>query len=145
MVFMLPKEFMAPVDSDTSEEEEGLAQLTLDPTPAIFEKLEDEKRQHLKDLFLKGFVDGKPVTKLLVDGGAAVNLMPYTMLHKLGKGDDDLTKIDMMLIDFQGNISPAQGAICIDLTIGWGASSETIEQAIIGWKKWLMADFPIRM
>ena len=43
MVFMLPKEFMAPIDLDTSDEEEGLAQLTLDPTPAIFEKPEDEK------------------------------------------------------------------------------------------------------
>jgi len=39
---------------------------------------------------MKGFVDGKPMTKMLVDGGAVVNLMHYTMFHKLGKGPGDL-------------------------------------------------------
>jgi hypothetical protein len=89
-VIFLPKEFMAPVDSDVSDEELGMAELTLEPRQAIFEKPEDEKRQHLKALFLKGFVNGKPVTKMLVDGGDAVNLMPYTMLRKIGKFDEDL-------------------------------------------------------
>jgi hypothetical protein len=31
MVVFLPKEFMAPVDSDVSDEELGMAQLTLEP------------------------------------------------------------------------------------------------------------------
>jgi hypothetical protein len=55
---------------------------------------------------------------MLVDGGAAVNLMSYAMLRKIGKSDEDLTQTDMMLVDFEGNISPAQGAICMELTIG---------------------------
>jgi hypothetical protein len=38
MVVFLPKEFMAPVDSDVSDEELGMAQLTLEPKQAIFEK-----------------------------------------------------------------------------------------------------------
>jgi hypothetical protein len=54
---------------------------------------------------------------MLVDGGAAINLMPYTMVHKIGKSDEDLTQPDMMLVDFEGNVSPAQGAICVELTI----------------------------
>jgi hypothetical protein len=110
-VVFLQKEFMAPVDSDMSDEELGMAQLTMEPRQAIFEKLEDEKRQHLKALFLKGFVNGKPVTRMLVDGGAAVNLILYTMLHKIGKSDEDLTQTDMILVDFEGNVSLAQGAI----------------------------------
>ena len=70
MVFMLPSEFMAP-DDDYEEQdlEEAMAQLNLEPIPATFEKPEDEKRKHLKALFLKGFVVGKPVMKMLVDGG----------------------------------------------------------------------------
>jgi hypothetical protein len=118
MVVFLPKEFMAPVDSDASDEELSMAQLTLEPKQAIFEKPEDGERQHLKALFLKGYVNGKPVTRMLVDGGAAVNLMPYTVLRKIGKSDEDLTQTDMMLVDFEGNVSPAQGAICVELTIG---------------------------
>jgi hypothetical protein len=62
-------------------------------------------------------VSGKPVTTVLVDGGAAVNLMPYTLLRKIGNSDEDLTPTYMMLIDFEGNVSPAQGAIRVDLTI----------------------------
>jgi hypothetical protein len=45
---------------------------------------------------VKGFVDGKPMTKMLVDGGAAINLMPYTTFRKPGKGLEDLLKINMM-------------------------------------------------
>ena len=78
----------------------------------------EHQQQHLKELFLKGFVDGKPVIKMLVDGGVAVNIMPYVMLRKLGKNQDDLTKTDMMLKDFEGVVSPALGALCVDLTIG---------------------------
>jgi hypothetical protein len=77
-----------------------MVQLTLEPTQAIFEKPEDEKSQHLKALFLKGFVNGRPVTRILVDGRAAVNLMSYTMLRKIGKSDQDLIQTDMMLVDF---------------------------------------------
>lgn len=46
---------------------------------------------------------------MIVDGGAAVNIMPYAMLRKLGKFDEDLTKTDIMLKDFKGVVSPARG------------------------------------
>jgi hypothetical protein len=85
---------------------------------AIFEKPTDDERQHLKALFVKGRVDGQPVSKILIDGGAAINIMPYVMYRKLGKGDQDLTKTDMMLKDFEGNVSLAKGAVCVELTIG---------------------------
>jgi len=44
--------------------------------------------------------------------------MPYVMYQKLVKGDQDLTKTDVMLKDFEGNVSPAKGAVCVELTIG---------------------------
>ena len=118
MVFMLPSEFMAPSDVDERQDlEEAMAQLNLELVPATFEKPEDEKRKHLKALFLKGFVDGKAVRKMLVDGGAAMNIMPYAMLRKFGKSSEDLTKTDMMLKNFEGVVSPAVGALCVDFTI----------------------------
>ena len=42
---------------------------------------------------------------MLVDRGAAMNIMPYVMLRKLGKNQDDLTKTDMMLKDFEEVVS----------------------------------------
>jgi hypothetical protein len=109
---------MDPIVSDPFDEELGMAQLTLGPTQDIFEKPEDDKIQHLKALFLRGFVNGKPITRMLVDGRATVNLIPYTLLRKIGKSDEDLTQTDMMLVDFEGNISPTQGATCVELTVG---------------------------
>jgi len=44
--------------------------------------------------------------------------MMYAMLRKLGKSNEDLTKTDMILKDFEGVVSPVVGALCVDLTIG---------------------------
>jgi len=118
MVFMLPMEFLAPFsDDEETKFSDQIAQLALDPMTAIFEKPFDDERQHLKALFVKGRVDGQPISKILIDGEAAINIMPYAVYRKLGKGDQDLTKSDMMLKDFEGNVSPDKGAICVELTI----------------------------
>ena len=66
---------------------------------------------------MKAFVDGKPMNKMLVDGGASVNLMPYTIFCKLGKGPGDLIETDLMLKDFGGNTSKTWGAMNVELTI----------------------------
>ena len=42
------------------------------------------------------------MSKMLVDGGASINIMPYTTFRKLGKGLGDLIETDMMLKDFRG-------------------------------------------
>ena len=74
---------------------------------AIFD--EPIKHRHLNALYVKSFVDGKLMSKMLVDGGAAVNLMPYTTFHKLGKGPKDLIETNIMLKDFGGNASKTRG------------------------------------
>ena len=112
MAFLLPSEFRAPADQevysdfDESEYEEIVAKLTV-VQQAIFDK--PVKHWYLKALYMKGLVDGKPMNKMLLDGGASVNLMPYTTFRKLGKGLEDLMEIDMMLKDFRGNTSKTQG------------------------------------
>ena len=87
MVFVLPMEFKASSDGEV---EQAMAQLSLDPMQATFEKPGNKERKHLWPLFMKGYINGKPMTKMLVDGGAAVNIMLYTMYRKLGLGEDDL-------------------------------------------------------
>ena len=58
------------------------------------------------------------MNKILVDGGASVNPMPYTTFRKLGKELGYLMETDMMLKDFGGNTSKTRGAINVELTIG---------------------------
>ena len=49
------------------------------------------------------------MSMMLVDGGASINLMPYTAFCKLGKGLGDLIETDMMLKDFGGNACKTKG------------------------------------
>ena len=92
MVFVLPSEFRAPQPEDLA-----VAQLDLGPQPIIFEKPKEKSYKHLKGLYLKGLIDGKPVNRMLVNTGAAVNL-----LRRLGRSSADLIKTNVMLNDFNG-------------------------------------------
>ena len=66
IVFLLPSEFRAPTDQevysdfDESEYEEIVAKLTV-IQQAIFDK--PVKHRHLKALYMKRFVNGKPMNK----------------------------------------------------------------------------------
>ena len=94
---------------------ETASQLLLDPQQAVFEKLEESKHQHLKSLYMSGFVNRKPMSKILVDGGTTVNVMPIATFQKLGKGPKDLIKTNMILKDFKGNTSEARGVMNVGL------------------------------
>ena len=70
MAFLLPLEFRASADQevysyfDESKYEEIIAKLIV-IQQAIFDK--PVKHQHLKALYVKGLVDGKPMNKMLVE------------------------------------------------------------------------------
>jgi hypothetical protein len=113
MVFVILAEFHAP-----SHEEVLVAQLDLGPRPVIFEKLREKNYKHLKALYLKGYINGQPVSRMLVDTGAAVNIMPYAVLRRLGHSVGDLIKTNIMLSDFNEQTSEAQGVLSVDLTVG---------------------------
>jgi hypothetical protein len=78
-----------------------MAQLVL-AKQATFDK--PAKNRHMRPLYLKGYVNGKPLTKMFVEGGAAVNVMPYTTFRKLGMVHGDLTPTSIILNDFAGNL-----------------------------------------
>nr|AAU89171.1 retrotransposon protein, putative, unclassified [Oryza sativa Japonica Group]ABF97756.1 retrotransposon protein, putative, unclassified [Oryza sativa Japonica Group] len=110
MVFVLPAEYEAN-QADADVVEESSAKLILSPEQAVFEKPEGAENRHLKPLYVKGFVNGWPMSKMMVDGGAAVNLMPYATFRKLGKNATDLIKTNMALKDFGGNPSETNGVL----------------------------------
>jgi hypothetical protein len=109
MVFVLPEEFRAPgteVDVMAAGAER-----------AVFERPE-KLGGHMKLLYIKGHLEGKPVGWMMVDGGASVNIMPLTTLQRLGHQDDELKQISMSLIGFLGEPAEARGIVSKELTIG---------------------------
>ena len=62
---------------------------------------------HLKPLYLynrKVHLEGVPVSWVLVDGEAAVNILPWSVLNRLGKNKDDLLPTDLCIKHFTGGI-----------------------------------------
>jgi hypothetical protein len=98
--------------------EEDVAHLQFGPREAVFQK-QSEKDNHLKAVYMRGHINGKPVTRMLVDGGAIVNLMPYSLYKKLGGQDEDLIKTNMTVSGVAGS-EPigAKGVASMELTIG---------------------------
>ena len=81
MVFILPMTFKAQSGEEIAQD---MAQFSLDPMQATFDKPDDKERKHLRPLFQKGYINGKPMTKILVDGEAAVNIMRIPCTGSLG-------------------------------------------------------------
>jgi hypothetical protein len=48
-------------------------------------------------LYIWGHIDGKLVSRMLIDGGTAVNLILYSVFKKLGREDDELVKTNLTL------------------------------------------------
>jgi hypothetical protein len=125
MVCFLPNEFMAPANQvvqeeaspDINEDEQlGLMAQMVFAKQATFDK--PAKNRHMRPLYLRGYINGEPLTKMFVDGGAAVNVMPYTMFRKLGMGPEDLAPTSIILNEFSGNPLDTKGCVHVDLMIG---------------------------
>jgi hypothetical protein len=111
MVFMLLAEFRGI--------EEEVTQMCLSPKEVMFEKPK-ESSQHLKPLYIQGHIDGKPVSRMLIDGGAAINLMSDTVFKKLGREDNELVKTNLTLngVGGGGNPMEARGDLSMELIVG---------------------------
>lgn len=112
-MFLLPLEFIA-----AKPEESSVAQMDLYPHPVVFEKPPEKGNKHLKALYLKGYINGKPLNRMLVDTEAAVNIMSYFILRRLGRSTEDQIKTNMTLNDFNGQPSAAQGILNMELMVG---------------------------
>jgi hypothetical protein len=98
--------------------EEDVTHLTFGPKEVSFRKPKANEN-HLKALYMKGHINGKPISRMLVDGGAIVNLMPYSLFKKLGGLDDELIKTNMTVNGVgEGEPMGAKGVISMELTIG---------------------------
>lgn len=63
-------------------------------------------------------MEGIPVNRILVDNGATVNILPSTMLKKLGKQEHDLLSTELIVTNFTGGVIKVKGILPIDLTVG---------------------------
>uniref|UniRef100_A0A151UEZ6 Uncharacterized protein n=1 Tax=Cajanus cajan TaxID=3821 RepID=A0A151UEZ6_CAJCA len=84
----------------------------------MFDSPTEKMKGHLKPLLLILMIEGHEVNKVLVDGGAAVNILLRTMLKRFGKSTADLKPHNILISDYAGNSSHLEGMILLDVQIG---------------------------
>ncbi|GKV47379.1 hypothetical protein SLEP1_g54284 [Rubroshorea leprosula] len=84
----------------------------------IFEKPEERMARHIRPLYIHAHLDGMPINRVLVDNGAAVNVLPTCILHKIGKSLGDLMEIEVTISDFTGGVNRSRGILPVELTVG---------------------------
>lgn len=85
---------------------------------AIFERFGMSMQQHLKPLYIRAKVEGLRVNKVLIDCGAYINVMPHSLLNRIGKYDTNLKSKNMVLSNYEGKPSKPLGVIQVDMVIG---------------------------
>lgn len=84
---------------------------------AMFERPREGMKNHPKPLLTWGKVDNTNVNKVLADGCAAINLIPYFLLNKMGKFGTSLRPHNMVLSNYEGKTSKVLGVIQVDIFV----------------------------
>ncbi|CAL2239430.1 unnamed protein product [Prunus armeniaca] len=83
-----------------------------------FSKRTKEMANHLRPLFITANFGGVPIPKIMVDGGAAINLLPHRMLSKMGRTERDLIPTRLTVTNFAGGITKTLGILDVDALVG---------------------------
>ncbi|RYQ97165.1 hypothetical protein Ahy_B08g093174 [Arachis hypogaea] len=73
---------------------------------------------HLCPLYITTTLSGIKVNNILIDGGAAISLLPERMLIKVGKHPNDLIPRNIAVTDFNGTSTPARGLVTLTVKVG---------------------------
>ncbi|GKU86461.1 hypothetical protein SLEP1_g981 [Rubroshorea leprosula] len=84
----------------------------------VFEKPEEKMAKHIRPLYINAHMDGTPISRVLVDNGAAINVIPTCMLYKIGKSLDDLVHTEVTISDFTRGVNHSRGVLPVELTVG---------------------------
>ena len=85
---------------------------------AIFKKPDFPMTHHLKPLFIQAKINGVGVNKVLIDGGATVNLLPQSFLSKIGLVGFDLKPHNVVLTNYEGTTGNSLGTVEVELIVG---------------------------
>ena len=77
-----------------------------------------EMTRHIKSLYVRAHLNGRPVSKVLMDNGSVVNVIPLRMLRALGRSIIDLIETKVVVSAFAGEVSKTLGIQPIDITFG---------------------------
>jgi thiamine pyrophosphate-dependent acetolactate synthase large subunit-like protein len=72
----------------------------------------------MKPLFIKGYLQGRPVQCIMVDGGAGMNVMSLSTSEKMGYKETELMRTNTSLSAFTGEVTKTKGVMSVELMVG---------------------------
>ncbi|KAM0980052.1 hypothetical protein ACFX14_015828 [Malus domestica] len=75
-------------------------------------------KPHNRPLFVSGYVRGHKVSRMLVDGGSSINIMPKSTMTAIGIKVDELSLSRLLIQGFNQGGQRAMGMIRVEMTIG---------------------------
>ncbi|KAK5771376.1 hypothetical protein PVK06_047578 [Gossypium arboreum] len=77
--------------------------------------------KHNKPLFISRYLNGLGITRIMIDGGSAVNLLPFRMLKHLGIAIHQLGPSNLLIQGFNQSRQRSLGIVRLELKIEeWG-------------------------
>ncbi|KAM1391275.1 hypothetical protein ACFX2I_019001 [Malus domestica] len=73
--------------------------------------------QHLKPLYVTTHIEEYPVSKVFVDCGATVNIMPVNIMKTLRRSNDELIPSGITMSSFIGDKSQTKGMLRLEVNI----------------------------
>ena len=87
------------------------------PHRVILEKPLVEMTRPIKPLYVRAHLNGRPVSKVPIDNGSALNVMSLRMLRALRRSISDMIETEVVMSAFTGEVSKTLGILPMDITI----------------------------
>ncbi|KAM1203915.1 hypothetical protein ACFX2J_019672 [Malus domestica] len=75
----------------------------------IFPRSSSTNLHYLKSLYVTAHIEGYPVSKIFVNYGATINIMPVTIMKALRRSNDELIPTGITMSSFVGDKSQIKG------------------------------------
>ncbi|KAM2324760.1 hypothetical protein TB2_023490 [Malus domestica] len=73
---------------------------------------------HLKPIYVAAHLEGIPFKRVLIDGGAAINVLPAKQMKKIGRGVEDPIPTDFTVSSFSSAITKTHGILPLEVDLG---------------------------
>ncbi|KAM1787732.1 hypothetical protein ACFX11_038097 [Malus domestica] len=73
---------------------------------------------HLKPIYVTAHMKGMPFKRAFIDGGAAVNVLPFKQMKMVCRREEDLVPMDLTVSSFFGAITRTHGILPFKVDLG---------------------------
>ncbi|KAM1928265.1 hypothetical protein ACFX13_029955 [Malus domestica] len=84
----------------------------------VFSCLSLTLANHLKPIYVTVHLEEVSFKRVLIDGGAAVNVLPYKQMKNMCKSEEDLIPTDLTVSSFSGTITKTHGILHLEVDLG---------------------------